>query len=114
MNRYLDGTSTPAWRHRKVSPPSAPPPVKAEEEDKDSAGEASGEEGADEKAAARSGEDEEEAPGSKDELETVPLVASALPGDAWFEYCALAEGETLPEPGKREDVSVNFRKNESK
>ena len=35
----------------------------------------------------------------EDELEIVPIVASALPGDAWFEYCALAEGETLPAPG---------------
>lgn len=94
VDAYLDGTSTPAWRHRKVSRTTA-----ASSEAASSTSEAAD---AQPEADVAAGEED-------DQLEIVPMVASALPGDAQFEYCALAEGEALPEPGERQDVSVKFR-----
>lgn len=105
VDAYLDAASTPAWRHRKLSKlAAAAESTESADADADVDADADADAAADGKPTAVAG-----AGGAEDQLEIVPVIASALPGDAWFEYCALGEGETLPEPGKRQDVAVKFR-----
>ncbi len=110
VDAYLDGVSTPAWRHRKQPKTAAASKVSksvdATVEDEVSKSEDAKEEDDGEVTTAPADAAAAEA---EDQLEIVPLVASALPGDAWFEYCALAEGDKLPEPGDRQEVKVKFR-----
>ena len=133
VDAYLDGASTPAWRHRKQPKMAATSEVSKSSDAKladelSKSDDAKEEDGGDPTAAKRADEvsksdDAKEEGGgdptaapvdleraeAEDQLEIVPLVASALPGDAWFEYCALGEGEALPEPGDRQEVKVKFR-----
>ena len=94
VDAYLDAASTPAWRHRKL------PKTDVSETDAEAENDA-------EAPAAEGAEGVEGA--EEDQLEILPVVASALPGEGWFEYCALAEGDTLPDPGDRQEVAVKFR-----